>query len=130
MSNTRRTRIPASLRDPSRRMADAVNLHLAADPGNIGKWCAIRLADGDSDGVVYDTRADAVRHQLHEQLCAYICIPPGGMQPIEAASYINYHRQLYDAGFRLPDPEFGLPMMPLREGDQRKQIRALVKGRR
>lgn len=129
MSNTRHTREPlGTVTDPAKRCADQVTLHALA--GNAGKWCAIRLADGGSDGVVYDTRADAVRHQFWEQLCCYVLIPPGGMQPIEAASYLNYHRQLYDAGFRLPDPEVGMPYMPLTLQDQRKQIRALVKGRR
>lgn len=87
------------------------------------------MSDGGSDGGVYDSRAEAVRHQLHEQLCAYVQIPPGGMAPGEADVFLGYHRQLYDAGFRLPDPEFRMPLMPLTAGDRRAQIHVLSKGR-
>jgi len=112
--------------DAAKRCADIVTL--AATFGKVGSWAAIKLADGGYDGVFYDTRADAVRHQLHEQLCAYVKIPPGGMTPREAEIFLRYHREVYDAGFRLPDPEFAMPMMPLTRGDQRRQIRILAKG--
>lgn len=94
----------------------------------IGQWLAIRLSDGGYDGVAYEHRADAVRHQLHETQCAYVRIPPGGMTPREAEAFLGYHRALYDAGFRLPDPEFALPLMPLTRKDQKRQIRLLTKG--
>ena len=113
------------LTDSAKRCADIVTLHAVA--GSAGKWCAIRMADGGHDGTVYDTRADAVRHQLHEQLCAYVLIPPGGMQPSEARAFLGYHRALYDAGFRLPDPETVVPFMPLNKRDQQRQIAVLTK---
>jgi hypothetical protein len=100
---------------------------LAAIGGAVGCWIAVRLSDGGSDGSLYDTRADAVRHQLHETLCAYVKVPPGGMQPNEADIFLNYHRDLYDKGFRLPDPDFALPMMPLTAKDRKRQIRILTK---
>jgi hypothetical protein len=68
-------------------------------------WLAIRLSDGKYDGGLYDTRADAVRHQLHESLCAYLLVPPCGMPPRDAESYLRFHRQAYDAGYRVTDPE-------------------------
>ena len=111
--------------DEDKRCSDIVTMHAIA--GSVGKWVAIRLADGGSDNVVYDTRADAVRHQHHEQLCAYVKVPPGGMQPKEANVFLGYHRKLYDAGFRLPDPEFVPPMMPLTAKDKARQIRVLTK---
>jgi hypothetical protein len=100
---------------------------LAAIGGGIGCWLAIRLSDGGSDNVPYPTRADAIRHQLHETQCAYVKVPPGGMQPGEADVYLEYHRDLYDAGFRLPDPEFAMPLMPLTPADRRRQIKVLTK---
>jgi hypothetical protein len=119
---------PTGHSDAAKRCSDIVTLHAIC--GQVGRWVAIKLADGDSDGVVYDHRADAVRHQLHEQLCAYVQIQPGGMQPCEAEVFLKYHRALYDAGFRLPDPEFAQPLMPLTRRDARQQIRVLAKGPR
>lgn len=113
--------------DAARRCADIVTL--AGVASRTGQWLAIRLSDGGYDGVTYDHRADAVRHQLHETQCAYVKIPPGGMTPREAEAFLGYHRALYDAGFRLPDPEFALPLMPLTKKDQMRQIRVLTKGR-
>jgi hypothetical protein len=112
--------------DAARRCSDHVTL--AATCGKTGYWMAIRLSDGGSDGIFYDRRADAVRHQLHEKLCAYVKIPPGAMTPKEAEMFLGYHRALYDAGFRLPDPEFSMPLMPLTKKDQRRQISVLARG--
>lgn len=102
--------------DEARRAADAVNLHIAAlGHEAYGKWVAIRLSDGGSDGTLYDTRPDAIRHQLHEQLCAYFCIPPFGnlLSPPEAEAFLTYTRSLYDAGYRIPDPTAPAPIVPL-----------------
>lgn len=92
--------------DAARRCSDAVNLHLVA-LGNeaVRKWVAVRLADGSSDGELYDFKRDAVRHQPHEQVCAYVSVAPGGMSPCAAESYLATHRKLYEAGFRLADPD-------------------------
>jgi hypothetical protein len=59
----------------------------------------------------YDTRDDAIRHQLHENLCAYVWCPPSGMEPHEAEIFMAYNRKLYDAGFRMPDPAVIPPLM-------------------
>ena len=95
--------------DEARRASDIINMHLVANPANAGKWVAIRLSDGGSDGVLYDSKGDAVRHQLHEQQCCYVCIPPTGMPPMEAEVFIRFNRHLYDAGFRMPDPDSRAP---------------------
>ncbi len=71
-----------------------------------GKWVAIRLADGGSDGVVYDSRRDAIRHQLHERQCAYVRIPLDDMSPRSAQTFLDFTRQCYDAGIPMADPEF------------------------
>lgn len=90
----------------ARHCADAVNLHVAVDPyGSIGKWVAVRLADGKSDGRLYESKYEAVRFQLHETMCAYISIPPGGMPVADAEVYLKVMRQLYDAGYKLADPD-------------------------
>lgn len=107
------------------RASDIVTL--AAITGSAGRWVAIRLSDGGWDGTLYDHRSEAVRHQFHEQLCCYAQVPPGGMTPMEADAFLSYHRALYDAGFRLPDPEFQPPLMPLSAKDQAAQITALTK---
>jgi len=94
--------------DSAKRAADSINLHIHANGHDaFGKWVAIRLSDGSSDGVLYDTRVDAIRHQLHERQCAYFRIPPFGetISVAEAETFLNYNRSIYDAGYRMPDPE-------------------------
>lgn len=85
--------------DAARRVSDAITLHLLADgDGNHGKWCAFRLSDGTSDGVVYDDPVVAADHQLHYKQCAYIQIHRGGMSPRAASVMLNYYGTVYDAG--------------------------------
>lgn len=71
-------------------------------------FVALRLSDGGSDGVLYDSKRDAVRHQLHETTCAYFCFrgaPNGFASYLDAAIYLAWNRAAYDSGFRLPDPD-------------------------
>ena len=119
--------------DAARRASDAVNLHysvLGFDA--VGKWVAVRLSDGRSDGVLYDSKREAVRHQADERLCAFIRISPGGMNACRAESFLKMSRMARDAGFRLADPDAkhgGLDLIPrLTNEDQRRQMSAL--GRR
>lgn len=113
--------------DTARRCSDTVTLHVLA--GSVGLWCAIRLGDGGSDGVVYDTREDAIRHQLRPQYCTFILIPPDGMSPQEAKAVLGYWRALVDGGIRDDDPAMPMPLMPLTARDQARQIAILTKGR-
>lgn len=88
------------------RCSDAVNIHLLGQGfAVVGRWIAVRLEDGRSDGVLYDRKRDAVRHQLHEMQCAYIAIPPDGMSPRQAENFLTLNRQLYASGRRLADPD-------------------------
>lgn len=89
--------------DAANRCADQIRMHILA--GKAGKWAAVRLSDGGSDGIAYDRRADAVSHQLHEFQCAYVAIPPDNMTPKEAEFFLQFNRELYDAGMRMSDPE-------------------------
>ncbi len=89
--------------DAAKRCSDMIAIHILA--GKAGLWAAIRLSDGSSDGIAYDRRADAIRHQLHESQCAYVKIPHDAMPLAEAESFLEFHRKAYDAGFRLIDPD-------------------------
>ena len=91
--------------DEARRAADTLNTHLLVDRnGNTGKWVAIRLSDGGSDGTVYDCKCDAIRFQLHEKQCVYVQILPEGIGYKEAEIMIRIHRQMYDKDYKMPDP--------------------------
>lgn len=107
--------IPRLYSDQARRLSDIMGQ--AASDGHRGKWLAVRLSDGGTDGVVYDSRADAVRFQLHETLCCYVQVQTGGMQPHEAEAFIQFHRKVYDAGYRLQDPDGPAPIMPQKMED-------------
>lgn len=92
-----------------KRMSDAINMYRTNMPWEFvsDKWMAFRLSDGTSDGVLYDSKRDAVRHQVHEMLCCYIAFVNlmGGANAYGCAVMLNFTRDAYDAGFRLPDPD-------------------------
>lgn len=114
--------VPAAGTDRSRHACDAVNLHFAAAGKDaIGRWIAIRLSDGKTDGVLYDTRADAIRHQFHELWCAYHAILPTGANPGDMEKFLLYTEALYSRGMRPAqnrDPAPAL-IMPSRREDLR-----------
>jgi len=95
--------------DAAKRLAGIVNsMVIMYDLDTIlNSWIAVRLSDGGTDGVLYDTRRDAVRHQAHETQCAYLSLraAPGGMQVQEAYAFLKFHRHAYDAGYTFIDPE-------------------------
>lgn len=95
--------------DEAKRASDIINGYYAYIPLDrlLRSWIAIRLSDGGSDGTLYDSKRDAVRHQSDEFLCAYISLKncPNGVSPLEAERFLAYTRALYDAGMRLPDPD-------------------------
>lgn len=100
--------------DAARRCSDAVTMQLTVHGFSAaGKWIAVRLADGGSDAKLYDTKQQAIDHQIHENLCAYICIVPTGMPVQDALSFLRTTRRLYDAGMRLSDPDRQV-QMPIR----------------
>lgn len=74
----------------------------------VRSWVALRLEDGGSDGTLYDSKVDAIRHQAHEQMCAYFSYrgaPNGFTNVRDAAVWLEYHRHMYSAGMRLVDPD-------------------------
>jgi hypothetical protein len=80
--------------------------------GGEGRWIAARLSDGCTDGRIYDQRADAVRHQIHETQCVYVMVQPGLMTEREASKLIEVNQRAYDAGFRFVDPNTISPILP------------------
>lgn len=92
--------------DDAKRCSEAVNIHLRVDHIHaIGKWVAIRLSDGGSDMNLYDTKEAAVRFQLDEFQCGYVCIPPNGMSVDDAQRWLDVTRRMRDAGVRIADPD-------------------------
>lgn len=85
--------------DYAKRCSDIVNLHVLA--GDYGKFAAIRLSDGSSDGVAYDSREAAIRHQLHPEYCFFLFMPPDGLTPHDAWALIDFKRQAFDAGWSM-----------------------------
>ena len=100
---------PDPFSDDAKRASDIVNSYLSYIPFDElkNKWLAIRLSDGGYDGNLYDSKRDAVRHQLDEFVCAYVCFRNlmGGATPKEMEIFLRFNRDAYDAGFRLPDPD-------------------------
>lgn len=100
--------------DAARRATEQINENLRRHgPHAYGRWCAVALADGATDRTLYDTKADAVRHQRHEERCAYVSIPPGGVSVRGMAHYLHFTRALYARGYRLRDPDQPLVHMPM-----------------
>ena len=93
--------------DAAKRLCDTYNLHRMVDlHGSIGKWFAAALQDSDSDGVLYDSKLEAVRHQKHnEQYYAFIKICPNSMNVCEAEVMVMTNRNLYKNGMRMSDPD-------------------------
>lgn len=100
-------------------------------------YVAIRLSDGGSDGRLYDTKRDAIKHQIHENLCAYFSFrgaPNGFDSAKEAAVYLAFNRAAYDAGMRMVDPDDpnggGDLIMPTTKEQLGMQLRRLIRGSR
>lgn len=102
--------------DPAKRMADCINALVTFTPlwELRTKWIAVRLSDGGYDGTLYDSREDAVRHQLDERFCAYVAMQTmiSGAKPLDCAIFLEFHRQAYDAGMRLHEPDAPQLIMP------------------
>jgi hypothetical protein len=100
-------------KDAVRHLCDAVNLHVDAQGSDAyGKYVAIRLSDGKSpDNALYDTRRDAVRHNIHDPWCFYVKIRPGGIQPREAWVVLGYARQAKENGAVFQNEEPIVPML-------------------
>lgn len=97
----------ANHEDAVKRLADHYNLHrVASGIDSVGKWIAVALADGASDGVLYNGKQEAVRHQHHnERYYTFIKIVPSTMTLCEANVMMVTARKLYEKGMRMADPD-------------------------
>jgi len=119
--------------DAAKRLSDIVNNICISQPLDVvlRTWLAISLADGSSDGTLYESRLSAVQHQYHETQCAYLCLKeaPHGMPVKDAYVFLKFHRDAYKAGMRLTDPDKdngGYDLrMPIAREDVNRQIAAL-----
>lgn len=93
--------------DAASRISDWYNLHRThAGTDAIGRFMACAIADGSSDGTLYATKREAVRHQHHnERFYCFIAIGPQSMSVCSAESLLKMFRQTYDAGIHLVDPD-------------------------
>lgn len=100
--------------DAARRMMDAVNLHVMAmqeqnrdRPG----YVVIRLEDGRSpDGVVYDTRKDAARHQSDPKNF-YVKVGKMSMSAMEAYTVLRFARMALKNGVVFAEEEPVIPQL-------------------
>lgn len=103
------------------RMADVIRLHqtvLSTEEIFAGRFVAIRLADGSSDGTAYETRADAVDRQRNSpSRCGYYQVPLESMSAQVCDTLLWYVRSVYDAGHR-EDPAHAL-IIPTRKENLR-----------
>jgi len=120
--------------DAAKRMRDQYALHqIGTGFEAVGKWFAVRLSDGSSDGVLYESKQAAVRYQRHdEDFYAFVQIIPHTMTYQEAETYLATMRKMYDAGIRLADRDDssgGMDMIKrTSREDQYRQLRALFVG--
>lgn len=116
--------------DRSRRVSDSFNARITFMKWDEIQhaWMAFKLSDGSTDGNVYYSRREAIRHQTDERVCAYIAFKncPNGISPSEAGRFMFYTEQAYKAGGVLPDPDqqFGgpEPFMPTQQYDNLKGL--------
>lgn len=96
---------PGMHTDAAKRIADQYTLHRLADLyGHIGKWMACRLDDGTSDGILYESKPQAILYQHHnENWYTFIQIVPAQMTPCEAEVMLKTARMIYGAGGRISD---------------------------
>lgn len=93
--------------DAAQRVYDTYHLHRTADIHNaVGNWFAAALSDGRSDGQIYPSKKAAIRHQHHNEMYyTYIQITPANMSVCAAEAMLTVARRMYDAGFRMTDPD-------------------------
>lgn len=107
---------PQDLKDAANRMRDAVNLQVCA--GALGvrarhlRWLAIRLEDGRSDGTVYESRADAVRHtQNKARGWFYVKVGAESMGEREAIIVLQQARQAFASGIVFAEQDVVTPQL-------------------
>jgi hypothetical protein len=112
--------IKAEERDAAQRVADAVNVHVSAlaaegtgreRPGFI----AVRLSDGrpaDESNPLYDSRADATRHNIDNLNVFYIRVGREHMPLNEALIVLQMNRMARKRGVIFTEEELIVPQLP------------------
>src|SRR4051812_25494453 len=99
--------LPQELIDAASRMRDAVNLEVVAAEAlgiRVIKWLAIKLEDGRSNGEVYESRKDAVRHtQNLSDGWFYTRVGAETMGEREAIIVLQQARQAFSKGVVFAD---------------------------
>jgi hypothetical protein len=94
--------------DAAKRMADQINGRIAFSNSWEIRNCymAFRLDDGSTNGTLYDSKPDAIRH-TDEKQHAYFCIRQGlaGVSPLDCQIFLNVHRWAYNNGVPFADPD-------------------------
>jgi hypothetical protein len=120
--------------DAAKRISDATILAWTATgwDGYVGHWMTFTLDAGITDHVLYPRKIDAVRHVSDEFRNIYLKMQPGGFPLCAAEVMLNFHRQAYENGFRLVDPDAqdgGPDIIPrIGTNEIHQQISALVRG--
>lgn len=103
--------------DAARRMCDQINVRIVfGNPVELARsWMAFTLEDGETDGVLYPSKREAIRHQSNEFLYCYFsfrrCM--GGANRKDCQLFLDINRHAYESGMRLADPESPDLIMPL-----------------
>lgn len=82
--------------DAARRISDTVKLHLVANKDimdAVNRWCAFTLSDGMSNGVLYDSKEDAVNNKKSraKDFC-YLKVTPDGITQKDAWHFLKANR--------------------------------------
>ncbi len=110
--------------DAARRVADSVNIHVAAKGWDaVKRWVAIALEDGKSDGTLYDTKAEAIRGQRDHRWYFYVSVPPNGTNACKAESLLRFARMSAKAQASISDrvATHGDPLQLITRIDARQQ---------
>ena len=95
--------------DAARKMSDAINSRLTfSNPIEIAHcYMAFKLQDGSTDGNLYDSKADAIRHVSDYRYWAFFCFRNalGGANPKDCQLFLDIHRHAYENGGQLADPD-------------------------
>jgi hypothetical protein len=105
--------ISQEVQDAANRMCDAVNIHVLAN-NEIGRtspgFVAIDLETGKSlDGVLYDNRADATRHNRNRTGVAFIMVGRKSMPLNEAIIVLQTNRKAAKNGVMFTEEQVIVP---------------------
>ncbi len=82
--------------DAAKRISDTVTLHftVATDIFDVAdKWCAFKLANGETDGALYPTKIAAIdRQKGNPKDYCYLKITPDGITVKDAFLYLRINR--------------------------------------